>query len=73
MKASFDGARTNLARTFNALVKSGIRQDQCDIVERLRCDIAGLLCMYDDGNPDDCHCLIDDVPLDEVHGEEARI
>lgn len=67
MKASFDGARRNLAHSFNTLARTKITSEQREHLRKLRTDIAGLLCMYDkSAQPGDCNCLIDIVPLVEV-------
>lgn len=69
MKASFDGIRMTLASDFNKLVRSGVDPKQRDIVELIRNDIVGLLCMYDE-ETDACHCLIDDVFLESVNSND---
>ena len=67
MKASFDGARLNLASAYNSLVRS---LEGVDMIEYRRGDkldavcaaIGGLLCMYDDSDPDDCNDLSERIP-----------
>lgn len=66
MKASFDGARKSLAAAFNALADTKLSSEQLEKMYSLRQSIIGLLCMYDDECPDDCHDLIDTVKLKEI-------
>ena len=65
MKASFDGARMNLAMEFNELARTELSPGQREVMGRMRSSVAGLLCMYDEG-ADDCHCLMDEVQLEEI-------
>lgn len=67
MKASFNGARKSLVRDFNILARTKTRLDeeQKQVLNDLRNTIVGLLCMYDDNDPDSS-CLIDTVHLEEV-------
>ena len=70
MRASFDGVRRNLASDFNALAKTELNSDQKCILNNIRSSIVGLLCMYQDEDPDgDCNCLIESVPLEEIFKE----
>ena len=70
MKASFNGARKNLARDFNSLARTKNRLDneQKQALNDIRNDIVGLLCMYEE-DPDSS-CLIDTVHLEEVLEDE---
>jgi len=72
MNASFDGARKNLARSYNKLIRAMPEPDeeQCDVLTELHNDIVILLCMYTD-DMDNCHDLIDTVRLAEVPEGEA--
>ena len=65
MRASFDGARRQLAAAFNRLNRTELSREQEVEMARLRDCIGGLLCMYDDGCPDDCNDLSGSVKLDE--------
>ena len=68
MRISFNGARKNLANAYNRLARS-YTDSPCDTIDGdeamrdLRNSIVGFLCMYDDNDPDDCDCLIDEVEL----------
>lgn len=69
MKASFDGARKNLARAFNEYVESESkdpREEALRSLRDIRNSIVALLCMYDESDPDDGRCLINEVQLREV-------
>jgi len=66
MRASFDGARKNLAMSFNRLAKTNIGENQRLEMQDLRNSIVALLCMYDPENPKDCNDLIDTVRLEEL-------
>jgi len=72
MKASFNGARRNLANDFNSTVKSMKGSEVNPMTKRhlgdLRSDIVGLLCMYDDETEGDIDLMIDEVPLVDVEG-----
>ena len=73
MKASFDGARLNLANAFNRLVEADSkfsREAALEEMNNVRSAIVGLLCMYDDTEPDDARCLVEEVTLLEVEGYE---
>ena len=69
MKASFDGARRNLATAYNcvaAQVRDDIVLSQEDLVEPmndLAAAIGGLLCMYDPNEETDSTDLSDDIQL----------
>lgn len=73
MKASFDGARKNLARAYNEMYhnstlitdeygrkKRGVDEEE---VMWLRSMIGNLLCMHDPNVEDDCTMLADSVTL----------
>jgi hypothetical protein len=68
MKASFNGARKNLVTDFNLLVctKTRLDDEQKQILNDLRNTIVGLLCMYDENDPESS-CLIDTIILEEVY------
>jgi len=66
MKASFDGARRNLANAFNGIAKTELDEEQKEGMHDMRNAIVGLLCMYDENSDGDCNCLIDEVRLEEV-------
>lgn len=70
MKASFDGARINLANAYNKIagkVNDDIvlaKEDLADDMNNLRAAIGGLLCMHDPKQDDDCNEI--DIELVEV-------
>ena len=72
MKASFDGARINLAKTYNRIadqVNFGVPLSNNDLKEDmndLMSAIGGLLCMYDSNDENDCNDLSDKIKLIEV-------
>lgn len=64
MKASFDGARKNLAHAYNNVaqqLKEGTQNSSEDALKRsmndLQSAVGGLLCMYDPSCEDDCNDL----------------
>jgi len=69
MKASFDGARRNLAHDFNKLAKTKLSKEQLEVMMELRQDIGCLLCMYDDNCKDDMNDLSEKIKLDDL-GQE---
>ena len=64
MKASFDGARINLAAAFDKLAAGNIYKEQIKPMRELRAAVGALLCMYDDTRPD-CNDL-SHIDLQEV-------
>lgn len=66
MKASFNGARKNLARSFNRMAETNLDEHQREEMIHLRQSVAALLCMYDPDNSKDCDELIDSVYLAEI-------
>ena len=71
MKASFNGARINLARAYNEVANKLMfepvidKEDLVSEMNNLQSAIGGLLCMYENGN-DDARDLSEDVKLIEV-------
>lgn len=71
MKASFNGARINLARAYNSVANKLMFEpviDKDDLVSEmndLQSAIGCLLCMYENGN-NDAKDLSEDVKLIEV-------
>jgi hypothetical protein len=76
MKASFDGARRNLAISYNKLAEKinyGIALNNNDVKEEmddLMSAIGGIVCMYDPNEETDCHDLSDEISLLEVRQSE---
>jgi len=74
MKASFDGARVNLAKNYNTIAEQlnfGIPLSHKDLQKEmndLQCSIGALLCMYDPNQETDCKDLSDEITLIEVRG-----
>jgi hypothetical protein len=80
MKASFDGARINLARSFNEVVRvvegnddgglnPGAMRELREALWDLRANVGGMLCLYDPDCEDDINMLADKITLlepDEV-------
>lgn len=71
MKVSFDGARRNLANSFNKLAKTELSEEQIIYMEDLRSCIGGFLCMYAD-NDEDCHDLSDVVRLTDLGDDDEN-
>ena len=65
MKASFDGARINLAYAFDRVARTGLTQEQLVPMRELREAVGALLCMYDDTR-ENCNNLSDRIRLREV-------
>ena len=69
MKVSFNGARENLARSFNELVEDmeidGTVSTHSEPLYQIRQDIILLLCIYDDNIEGDCDSLAD-VTLSQI-------
>jgi len=78
MKVSFDGARRNLANSYNRIADQlnfGIPLSNNDLKEdmdNLMSAIGGMLCMYDPNNETDCKDLSDEISLIEVRKNEKN-
>ena len=72
MKASFDGARRNLARAFNEVASTDLSAEQIRPMSELRQAVGALLCMYDKNmQPEDGNDLSDIVLKDDIVVKET--
>ena len=63
MKASFNGARRNLASAYNRLALTSLDEGQRDVMLDLHNAVVALLCMYDPDDANDCDDLSETVEL----------
>ena len=70
MNVCFDGLRTHIAQSFNALCRTELSSMQKAILSDMRGEIGGLLACYDPDCSDDMNDLSEKVVLADPDPEE---